>query len=950
MDTSPSPSPATTGRRWRTWRRSSAVVAAALLVLTGLVALPGPAEAADDPGTVVHVLYDDAIRAGWANWSWAEVDLDHRDTVASGDSSVAVDAGPWEAFFIGRNDAKPLPLHGSVRFEVNGGQSDAPVGVRLVAGDGQSASIPVETRAGTWTSVEVDLAEFGGFGAFSGLWFDNLTDSERPTYYIDDVRIVTGEAPPPSSGPTLAVTLGAATITRTVTDPASGIVTDQAVTFPHPISDGVYGMNFASDPVREELGVAVNRWGGNSTERYNHLVSSTNAGTDWFYMNVPDEVGADDTFEKANQADGTATIMTLPMLGWVAKDRGANCSYPTNDVLGPAANAGPQDADEPHGQDNSLRCGNGFRGGEWLPGADQTLTSRAADERFAADWVRELVATHGTAAAGGVEMYALGNEPGLWYSTHRDVHPEPLGRAELIDKNQRWARAVKDVDPSADVIGPVLWSGYSYYVTSEEILRGDRPGPETPTFVGDYLDGMRTASDQAGARLLDTLAVNFYDDRVYGTGSDELRLEATRQLWDPEYAPTDWWVVRDFLYGDGSAVIPRLNSLIDRHYPGTDLAITEYNFGGDNTLAGGLAQADALGIFGREGLEIATVWDPFLSWVGMTEDQWGARPLIDAFRLYRNYDGRGSRFGDVANLGTSSDEGAVAIHAATRTADGALTLVVINKTRAEVVSPLTITGGDGGTVSGSAERFDYHAGTGGEIVAGAAVAVGNGTTVTLPARSATVLVLPGGGDPAPDPEPDPDPAPDPDPEPDPDPAPGPEPGPDPEPDPTPTPTLPTVDGGMTLIAPPTSTREGGPLDSPTAVHLWLEHGPTTLTGPIRVDRTEDGAFRGNSLSSVRLAPGTTVCSWYVFGDRLQDRGALRGTIDFGGAEVLGVITRSRNLRASAVLDGPSTTYTHQGAEGNDRFTLERRPEGTVLTVDFRLGRGTDAIRVLTDCG
>ena len=44
--------------------------------------------------------------------------------------------------------------------------------------------------------------------------------------------------------------------------------------------------------------------------------------------------------------------------------------------------------------------------------------------------------------------------------------------------------------------------------------------------------------------------------------------------------------------------------------PGTKLAITEYNWGGTESLNGALAEADVLGIFGREGVGLATMWDP----------------------------------------------------------------------------------------------------------------------------------------------------------------------------------------------------------------------------------------------------------------------------------------------------------------------------------------------------
>ena len=78
---------------------------------------------------------------------------------------------------------------------------------------------------------------------------------------------------------------------------------------------------------------------------------------------------------------------------------------------------------------------------------------------------------------------------------------------------------------------------------------------------------------------------------------------------------------------------PRFHEWVDKNYPGTKIAITEYNFGGLEAMNGALAQADALGIFGRERLDLATLWGP------PKPDQPGAF----AFRMFRNYDGKGGR-------------------------------------------------------------------------------------------------------------------------------------------------------------------------------------------------------------------------------------------------------------------------------------------------------------------
>ena len=55
-------------------------------------------------------------------------------------------------------------------------------------------------------------------------------------------------------------------------------------------------------------------------------------------------------------------------------------------------------------------------------------------------------------------------------------------------------------------------------------------------------------------------------------------------------------------------LIPRVRAWIDQYYPGTKLAITEYNWGGDDTNSGAVAQAELLAIFAREGVDLAARW------------------------------------------------------------------------------------------------------------------------------------------------------------------------------------------------------------------------------------------------------------------------------------------------------------------------------------------------------
>ncbi len=704
-------------------RRLAVVLVAVLVAATGLIAVSTAVEAAEP-----IVIYSDGPADGYQDWSWASVDIASSTEVRTGSAAMAVDFGPWEGVYLARTAPMALAGGGLLEFWMHGGTGAAgPIQVVLVDGSHNGGTaVTVETTPGEWTRYELPIGDFGASGTFGGLWWQNASAGDRSTIFIDDVRLVGAEEPqaPNADGPALTVDTAPRSITRQITDPAGGTATDQVLSFPHPISDGVYGMNFAAPTMLEEIRPGVNRWGGNAVERYNHQNGNTNLGKDWYFMNSPGEVDDADRFETRNQSAGADTLLTVPAIGWVAADTEARCGYPT-DVYG------TMDDTKPHFLDGSLECGNGRSGGQ-IVGNDPGLTSVAVGEDNTRDWVAQLVADHGSAADGGVEMYAIGNEPGLWHETHSDVTPAPVGRDEIIDGNLAHANAIKSTDPTAMVAGPVLWGGYSYYITSQELAEGRRPG-DVSTFVADYLQAMADGESSAGMRLLDTLAVNFYDDRVFGGGTDELRLESTRNLWDPTYAPEDWWLVRDFV-GEGNAVIPRLKSVIDQTYPGTELSITEYNFGGLDTMAGGLAQGDALGIFGREGVDRAILWDPFNEDLSLPEQQFIDRPAMWAFRMYRNYDGAGGAFGDRSLYAASDDQSVLSVYAAERE-DGAITVMVINKSTTDQSSALSI------PVAGTAEVYNYGTSDPGSIRRLDDLAVDGSVTTVYPARSMTLLVV-----------------------------------------------------------------------------------------------------------------------------------------------------------------------------------------------------------------
>ncbi len=159
-----------------------------------------------------------------------------------------------------------------------------------------------------------------------------------------------------------------------------------------------------------------------------------------------------------------------------------------------------------------------------------------------------------------------------------------------------------------------------------------------------------------------------------------------------------------------------------------------------------------------------------------------------------------------------------------------------------------------------------------------------------------------------------------------------------------------VDGAVWLDPPPTSLLEGGPLDSNANTYVFSETpAPVTLTAPLVVNRVTAGSFGGNSNENASIAVGTTICSYFVHGDRLDDRGWLYGSLSFANSQIIGLIYRSAQMSASSFLEVPTTTYDIGPMESNDSMGFDLTPGANALRWEMRFGGHLDQIRVITTC-
>lgn len=91
----------------------------------------------------------------------------------------------------------------------------------------------------------------------------------------------------------------------------------------HPISPNIYGVAYGNATTLPDLNCPVNRYGGNNTTRYNWQINGDNRGNDWYYESIADSSSTPgergDTFFSMSKTAGADAMLTIPMIGWVAK-------------------------------------------------------------------------------------------------------------------------------------------------------------------------------------------------------------------------------------------------------------------------------------------------------------------------------------------------------------------------------------------------------------------------------------------------------------------------------------------------------------------------------------------------------------------------------------------------------------------------------------------------------
>ena len=605
---------------------------------------------------------------------------------------------------------------------------------------------------------------------------------------------------------------GSVTVTLNPPATAAGPALSVNVGAPgNPISPLIYGMDAyllhgtAADATAvAPTNITIDRWGGDSTERYNYQLDVTNDISDWYFENQTGNSGdgwptvsgvkAFDNLVENNSSNGIKTLGTVPVLGWVTKDS-TSCSFPTSTYP------------SQYKVDTARNCGDGeYTNQTNITGNDPTLTSIAepppappaasaatlawAEGTWTGGWVNYLVNKFGpgipaTGTGTGVAVYDLDNEPSWWDAGSRDVHPVPFTYDEVTNGGIGTALAIKTVDPTAQVSGPVMDYWWDYFYSKKDVESGwgsgggpcyepwsdpvDRKAHGGIPFIEYYLQQFADAQTTYGVRLLDYVDLHTYFAAEYpagsgngvafanagDTGAQQARLNSTRAFWDPTYTDSSNQFSQPNYITDANyttscsppqqapQLIRMMRNWVATDYPGTKLAIDEYNWGGMESINGALAQADILGIFGREGLDLGTMWP--------TTDPSEQIPGMMAFQIYRNYDGNKSTFGDTVLPSTSGNQGQLSVYGAIHTtggASGTVTVMVINKTYGSLTSTVSLAGLPSSVTT--AQAYLYSNANLAAIVPQPAVTVTPGTggaastiaNYTFPAQSIVLLVVP----------------------------------------------------------------------------------------------------------------------------------------------------------------------------------------------------------------
>jgi hypothetical protein len=497
----------------------------------------------------------------------------------------------------------------------------------------------------------------------------------------------------------------------------------------HAISPYIYGVNGASNLTNAPPSLTFDRAGGNRWTAYNWVTNASNAGSDYLYENdaglssstTPGAAVTD--IISFDQANGMASVVTLQMQGLVAADES-----------GPVSVSNPPDLSR--FKPVVFAKGSAFTAtpASSVPNVYMDELIWAIDHKFAGQNI------FGTTPSTEHVFAQLDNEPELWNSTHLEVQgSHPITSDAYITKNISLATALKRQFPDLVIFAPAHYGFFGLYAWNGELAP---TASGNNWFTDKYLLAMKAAATSFGAPLADVYDFHWYPEATDSAGNriiglngaslsdDQVQaiVQSPRSLWDPTYQEKSW--ITQTL-GGPIHILGRLQSKIAAENPGMKLSITEYNNGGAQHIAGTIAEADNLGVFGAQSLFAANLWSL----------QANETYLLAGLRAYRNFDGANHNFGDTSVAAASSNVGNVVAYVSTDTSrPGRVVMVAINRSTSSQVTAI-----NGQALTGTAHLFQMTAASATAqpvvqpVAAGSQAVSGTSLTVSLPALSVTTI-------------------------------------------------------------------------------------------------------------------------------------------------------------------------------------------------------------------
>ena len=605
-----------------------------------------------------------------------------------------------------------------------------PAGLQATGGNAQ-VSLSWNASAGAASyNVKRSTTNGGPYGTAvaspSATYYTDSTVTNGATYYY--VVSAVNSAGQSANSAQVSATPASPTANVTITiNPAQN----------KPISPFIYGINFYSAVTGAPPQLTFDRAGGNRWTAYNWEANASNAGSDYLYENddflssssVPAE--AVRSFIAADQSSGLASLMTVQLQGLVAGDEN-----------GPVSVANPPDLTRFKQVVDQKSTVSSVPFTLNPPTSDANVFMDefvwALDQKFSGMGIFGANPAHPT-------FVSLDNEPELWNSTHLEVQgPNPVTSDDYIAKTITMTEALKNQFPDMVLFGPVHYGFQGIYNWQGELSA-------TPSgsnwFPDKYLTALSTASASYGKPLVDVYDFHWYAEEYDANGTRSIDMTGTtltdaqvqlivqspRNLWDPTFTDStnsNPWIYQE-LGNTPINILGRLQAKINAEFPGMKISLTEYENGGWNHIAGTIAQADNLGIFGSQGVFAANFWPPNGTY----------SYALAGFRAFRDFDGAGANFGDTSLQTSSSNVQNVVVYASMdSTTPSRYVFVAINRS-----TTMQVTAINGQSLSGTANLYQMTAASAqGQnpvqpVSIGTTPVSGSSLTITLPALSVTTI-------------------------------------------------------------------------------------------------------------------------------------------------------------------------------------------------------------------